>query len=61
MSTFFEATWFLWWILTVSGVLRWFHNASQFDGYLDSADGQKVPATLALKTRLEVQPKSRAS
>ena len=62
MSAFLEAAWFLGWILTVIGVLRWFHNASEFDDYIDSAEGRKMCQMLALKTGApETSTESQAS
>ena len=62
MLAFLEATWFLWWILTVIGVLRWFHNTSEFDDYISSADGRGDSQMLALRTTaLDNQPNSQAS
>lgn len=62
MYAFLEATWFLWWILTVIGVLRWFHNASEFDDRINSRDGRRDSQMLVLqRTALENQPNSEAS
>ena len=62
MHTFLEATWFLWWILTVIGVLRWFHNASELDPYVNNAETWDLCQMGALKTGApENQPYSRAS
>jgi len=61
MVAFLEATLFLCWILTVVGVLRWFHNVSNFDDYIDSADRRGDPQMLAFRTTArEDQRNSRA-
>lgn len=50
MYAFLEATWFVWWILTVIGVLRWFRNASQLDEHLYELGGEEIGQTLAFET-----------
>lgn len=62
MVAFLEATWFVWWILTVIGVLRLFHNVSEFDDRISNPDEWRDSRRLALgPTALENQPGSRAS
>jgi len=62
MHAFLEATWFLWWILTVIGVLRWFHNASQFEERINQTDRKKICDMPGFEAGpRESQPASRAS
>jgi hypothetical protein len=31
MAAFFEQTWFLWWIVTIALIVRWFHVVKTVD------------------------------
>jgi len=60
MFPFLQAAWFLCWIMVVIGVLRWFHNASEFSDYFEVAELADF-ARRGLETRVLDQPNSHAS
>jgi hypothetical protein len=62
MLVFLEETLFLWWIVTVIGLLRWFHNAAELDSYIQSAESWNASQTVALNAVAPEKPAhSRAS
>jgi len=60
MFPFLQAAWFLCWIMVVIGVLRWFHNAAEFNDYFEAVE-LADSGRHALETSVLDQPNSRAS
>jgi len=42
MISFFEKTWFLWWMFAVLIILRWFHTQSADIAFEEAADASEI-------------------